>query len=188
MFNQKTLTTTALVWIPLAIVLTAAIGFAYVGTQQNYRMSLNDPQIEVAAQAVDMVKAGQDAASLVPTEQIDMATNLSTFIIFYDANGKMVAGSGTLNGTVPTPPSGVFAYATSHGEDRLTWQPQSGVRIAAVVRKTAGGYVLVGRSMREVENRISDLTDLALIAWFIGLALSLTATLIIAHARERKNG
>ncbi len=187
MFNQKTLITTAQVWIPLAIVLTVGIGFAYVGVQQNYRTSLNDPQIEVAAQAVDLVKSGQNPTALVPTEPVDMAASLATFIIFYDANGKVAASSGALNGATPTPLAGVFDYTKAHGEDRFTWQPQTKVRVAAVVRQTATGYVLAGRSMREVETRIDSLTNLAAMAWFLGLGLSLAATLALAHFRYRKN-
>lgn len=110
MFNQKAFVTTAQIWLPPAIVFTVSIGFAYVGGQQSYRMSMNDPQVQITAAVVEMVKNGQDIATPVPTERVDVATSLSPFIIFYDSAGKMLAGSGPLNSVVPTPPSGVFSY------------------------------------------------------------------------------
>ncbi len=190
MFSQKTLTTTALIWVPLAIVFSGAVALAYTAGQQNYRQSLNDPQIQITEEAATMLKNGQTIQSLVPTERIDVATSLVPFIIFYDDTGRVILGSGVLNGTTPTPPSGVFSYTKAHGQDRLTWQPQAGIRIATVLRRTTGttnGFVLAGRSMREVEIRIDNLSSMALIVWFVGLATSLAATLGIAHLREKKS-
>jgi len=43
-----------------------------------------------------------------------------------------------------------------HGEHRVTWQPERSVRIASVVVHvpgTAGGFVLAGRRMDEIEAR-----------------------------------
>ncbi len=52
---------------------------------------------------------------------------------------------------------------------KLTWEPQSGVRIAAVVDSfnsaTQSGYVLAGRNMREVETRIEKLAMQIGIGW-----------------------
>lgn len=183
MFNQKILTTTALVWLPLAIVFTGAVAFAYGAVQQNYRQSLNDPQVQVVAEAAKKVANGEAVTTLVPSERIDLSISLSPFIIFYDANGEPILGSGVLNGVAPTPPSGVFAYTKTHGEDRITWQPQPSVRIAAVIKTTASGFVLSGRSMREVENRIYNLGQMAAVAWLFGLGLSLGATLWLAYLR-----
>lgn len=188
MFTQKTFSTTALIWIPLALLFSIGLACTYVAVQQNYRTSLNDPQVQVTQDAVVLVANGQTPESLVPTEKINMAISLSPFIIVYDEQGKTVAGSGLLNGAVPTPPHGVFDYAKEHGVNKLTWQPQTGVRIAAVIKPFSGptkGYVLSGRSMREVESRIDSLGNTALLAWLVGLATSLVATLALAAIREK---
>lgn len=52
--------------------------------------------------------------------------------------GRPVVSSGTLDGKPPTLPRGVFVYTAKAGEDRVTWQPRSGVRQAVVVRRIAG--------------------------------------------------
>ena len=186
MFSQKTLTTTALVWIPMAILFTGSVFLTYAAVQQNYRQSLNDPQIQVVQEAARMIAAGESVQKLVPSERIDLTDNLSPFIIFYDADGKVVLGSGILSSQTPIPPHGVFTYTAAHGEDRLTWQPQKGVRIATVIKKTTNGFVLAGRNMREVESRIAILGMMVEFVWTLGLALSLLMTLGIAHHRYKK--
>ena len=62
---------------------------------------------------------------------------------------------------------GVFDFVRDHGEDRVTWQPRSDVRIASVVTKTANGYVVAGRNMREVEARESTVLKLAALGWIV---------------------
>lgn len=188
MFSQKTLTTTALVWVPLAAVFTIAIMFGYTATQQNYRQSLNDPQVQVAEDAAAMLSAGQDPQTLVPRERVNVATSLAAFINVYNEEGNPIVGSGVLNGTVLTPPKGTFTYASQHGVNKLSLQPRANVRVAAVIKPFNGptkGFVLSGRSMREVESRIDNLTSMALITWFVGLAVSMALTLVLAAAREK---
>src|SRR6202035_1968032 len=91
---------------------------------------------------------------------IDIAQSLSPFLIVYDDQGAALGSNGQLNGITPVPPKGVFDYVRSHGEERLSGQPVRGphsVRIAAVVERVNGpqpGFILAGRSMREVEARI----------------------------------
>ena len=69
---------------------------------------------------------------------------------------------------IPRPPHGVLEYVRDHGEERVTWQPERRVRIAAVVVRYEGkgsGFVLAGRSLREIEGRVRQvgmLTGLAL--------------------------
>ncbi len=51
--------------------------------------------------------------------------------------------------------------ASRVGEDRITWQPEPGIRSAVVVVHYTGatpGYVMAGRSLREVEWRIDRLS------------------------------
>ena len=89
-----------------------------------------------------------------------------------------------LDGTPPTIPQGVLAAARSNtiqkgggpiGEDRVTWQPNPGVRQAIVAVSASNGYVVVaGRNMREVENRQVNLEEMI----FAGMVMLLVVTLI----------
>jgi len=101
-------------------------------------------------------------------------------VIIYDNTGKPLASSGFLNGEVPVPPMGVFEYVRENGENRLTWEPQAGVRSAIVVNKftndTGFGFVLVGRNMRETEKREADL--------MMKVGFGLLATLLLSFALD----
>jgi len=77
-----------------------------------------------------------------------------------------------LDGKEPVIPTGVFASTQNSGETRFTWQPRTGVRSAVVVdyyKGASSGFVLVGRSIREVENREDNLELIVFLAWAVTL-------------------
>ena len=162
----------------LAILLTITTfvaGTGHVISQQVLRMSANDPQIQMAEDASQRLNSGEDAARVVPDRRVDMSASLAPFVIVYDDAGRPVTSSGSLSGSTPAPPRGVFDYVRTHGEERVTWQPQPGVRIASVVVRTASGFVVAGRNMREIEIRENNVLKLAFLGW---LAASGALTLL----------
>ncbi|PZR83675.1 MAG: hypothetical protein DLM65_01370 [Candidatus Aeolococcus gillhamiae] len=162
-----------LTWLPFAVVITFAAGVAYGLDQQNLRSAANDPQIQLAEDAGARLDAGAPASSVVPTSSVpvDIARSLAPFVIVYDAGDKPLASSGRLDGAVPVPPQGVSASARV-AEDRVTWQPRNGVRIAAVVVAFNGGTVLAGRSLRVVEQRADDALAVTATLWLGALVLT----------------
>ncbi len=159
-----------LAWLPLACFTTLFALLAYAVVQQDVRQSANDPQIEMA----------EDGVSPQSLSQIDISKSLAAFVIVFDDNGEPIASSGTLEGTVPIPPAGVFDYVRTSGggnlrptdvsgEDRFTWQPEPSVRIAAVVAKTDTGFILAGRNMREIESREEHILFITFLAWLFGI-------------------
>jgi len=162
----------------LAILLTITTfvaGTGHVISQQVLRMSANDPQIQMAEDAAQRLNAGEDPARFVPDRKVDMSASLAPFVIVCDDTGRAVTSSGALDGTTPAPPRGVFDYVRAHGEERVTWQPRPGVRIASVVVRTANGFVVAGRNMREIEIRENNVLKLAVLGW---LAASAALTLL----------
>ncbi len=102
-------------------------------------------------------------------------------MIFYNEQGEVEASTGVLNNQSPQLPAGVLEYTRQHGEDRITWQPESGVRIAAVIVGYSGaktGFVLAGRSLKEVENRIGQAELLTAGAWIVAMAASLLMVIL----------
>lgn len=165
----------------MAIVISGLSGLIYATVQQVLRSDANDPQIQMAEDAAAALGAGEQVQSFVPVQKIDIATSLASFMIVFDASGNPLASSAQLDGQVPTIPSGIFAYVKQNGEDRVTWQPQPGVRIAAVVTRFQGthpGFVLAGRSLREVEAREDDLLHLDLLGWACLLIVSFLASFL----------
>jgi hypothetical protein len=109
-----------------------------------------------------------------------MSRSLAPFLIVLDDSGKVLASSATLRGATRSVPQGVLTHARASGEERVTWQPESGVRIASVVEHyggTTGGFVVAGRSLQETEERVVQFQHLILLGWaltLVGLAVVTT--------------
>jgi hypothetical protein len=169
-------------FIMLSMVLTLACGICYVAVQQTLRQSANDPQIQMAEDAAAALAKGETPEAFGESaKKIDMARSLAPFLIIFDDNGQPIVSTVQLNGKTPAPPAGVFPYARTHGENRVTWQPRTDVRNATVIVHYAGqkpGFVLTGRSLREVEARISAIGHLIA----AGCAVSTLALLMVLLA------
>jgi hypothetical protein len=178
-------------YLPLALVITAFCALAYLLTQQTLRLGANEPQIQMAQDAAARLSAGEAPASVVPVGTLDVGRSLAPFTIAYDEQGNVLAATGLLHGQPPALPSGVFDSVRQNGEDRISWQPEPGVRYAAVVERVTGaqpGFVLAARSLRETEDRIGVMGQLTVAAWLAALlaALVLVVLVELVLGRERK--
>lgn len=175
----------------IATILALAL---YAIPQQVLRNGANDPQIQMATDLAAKLESGTTLANAMPAGDVDLARSLAPFVIVYDEQGRPLAGQGKLDGGIPAPPAGVFDHVRQHGEERVSWQPVLGsarsVRIAAVVERVGGahpGFVLAGRSLREVEMREEQVRKMAGLAWLGMLALIALGTLGYGlMTRERK--
>ena len=169
-------------YVPLAVVITAFCGLAYLLVQQDLRLSGNDTQIQIAEDAAARLAAGEPLAGVVPTGTLDVGSSLAPFTIAYDDQGHVLAATGLLHGEPPALPAGVLDYVRQHGEDSISWQPEAGVRFAAVVSRVTGahpGFVLAARSLREVEVRIGVVEELAGAAWLATMVATLIAVVVV---------
>lgn len=165
-----------LAWIAIAAVLTSILfSTIYLVAQQTLRQNANDPQIQLAEDSTTSFSRGGMPSIIGDANKTDVATSLAPFLMIYDNNRQLVAASVILDGNTPVLPPGVLANTTSGHENRLTWQPRGGVRIAAVVVKYKNGYILAGRSLREVDIRENDALYMVMIGWVISMLLLLGA-------------
>jgi hypothetical protein len=167
-------------WLPLAIVTAGLCGLIYLTVQQSLRSYANDPQIQMAEDAASALDAGANADQLVPAQKVDIAASLAPFMMVFDDAGNILASSAMLHNENPALPAGVLDYTRQKGEDRVTWQPESSVRIATVIVKNDGGFVLAGRSLREIEKREDQILALC----ELGLAVLWIVTFIIIGIEE----
>jgi hypothetical protein len=151
----------------------------YVTAQQSLRLGAEDPQIALARRTAARLDGGAAPASAIP-EQVDLATSLDPFVLVFDADGRMLAASALLHGRMPNYPEGVFESVRQRGEDRVTWQPESGVREATVAVPWKGGFVVAGRSLELTEQRINQLGLLIGAGWVATLGLVAFAALLAA--------
>jgi hypothetical protein len=171
----------------LAGIATVLALFLYMIPQQLLRLGADDPQIQLAGDLAEKLDEGAAPVEAVAPGQVDMERSLSPFVIVYDDRGVPIASQAQLEGKTPAPPPGVFDFVRQHGEERLSWQPaRSGlrrVRIAAVIRRVGhlgsggAGFVLAGRSMAQVEDRIEHVGLMARVAWLAMLAIILAVTI-----------
>jgi len=157
-------------WVPLAIMIVGVCALIYATVQQNYRESLNDPQIQMAEDIAAKFDQGASVAEVfTPTPgMVDISMSLSPWFALVSPDGEIYqeqrAGGVVFEATTgyldqkdsqngPTYqyfsiPTGVLTSASLGmgkdssilGEDRVTWQPALGVRQALVVVAITNGH------------------------------------------------
>lgn len=155
------------------LILSIIFGTIFGVGQQILRQSANDPQIQ-------LVEDGT-----VPQESINIIHSLAPFVVIYDSSGRSQFGNGYFNNQLAQLPQGIFAYVKEHGQDRITWQPQTSLRYAIVVARKDGGFIMAGRSLREVEAREQKLMEMVGLAWIVAMA-GFSFALLVAQISKKK--
>lgn len=169
-------------WLPLGVAIFLLTGLIYGVNQQNLRQSANDPQIQIAEDIADNFSSNGLPSEFPAAQTIDMSKSLSTFLVIYNKDGKELYSSGVLDGKTPALPSGVLTNAAKKGQIDFTWQPKKGVREAVVLinlKNKAKGYVLVGRSLREIEKRYLNFFIITVVAGLVTLLVSYATVLCL---------
>ena len=181
------LRTAAAIFLPLAVLATCLCGLIYVVVQQDLRSGANDPQQQLAEDAAAQLDKGASPSSRVAGPSVDLAASLAPFVVVYGPTGTVLATNGELGGQSPMLPAGVLASAQANGIDKVTWQPEPGVRIATVSVPWSGGTVSAGRSLRLVEERESALELVIGAGWVATLLLVALASGLAAWIVGRKS-
>ena len=172
-------------WLIVVVAATLLIMTLYGVAQHIIRVSANFTPAELAISASNQMDAGTPIQNIVDASKpIDLAVSQSSFVQIYSPDAKPVIGTGLLNGQLAVPPAGIFEYVKSHGEERFSWEPSRGLRIAAVMRYAAGsqpGYVLAGVSLAEPEKLESSVAMLCVIGWLV----TCVGILLVALGLER---
>ncbi len=166
-------------WLQLGGVASACCLLVWVAAQQVWRQDANDPQIQMARDAAARLASGQAVDTIVPATTVDAAQSLAPFLTVFDDKGAIVASSGRVRGAITSVPAGVLDHVRESGEEGVSWQPEPGVRVAAVVVRYPSGFVLAGRSLLETERRRARMDELVTLAWLgmlVGLAVLVSAT------------
>lgn len=183
-YDMKKLPRILTIWLPVVIVITGVCGLVYAAVQQSLRQSANDPQIQMAEDVAESLDHGATPESVLPHDpdaHVDFARSLAPFVVVFNDSGEVVATSGLLHGQPLRLPAGVLDNVRLHGESRLTLQPEPSVRIAGVIVRSSGatpGFVLAGRSLREIEKREAQTRNFATMAWFLAVGALLFGYLV----------
>jgi len=133
--------------VVVALAAAGAVGLAVQAIGQ----PANHPQVDMAHQVVSRLNAGATPGEVIPSASVDIASSTDPYVIVTDSNRNVLAASATLGGQSVLPPPGVFDSVKANGEDRVTWQPATGVRSWIVVDAYSGGFVIAGRSPSDGE-------------------------------------
>ncbi len=187
---MKNLPHAFLSWLPLAVAIVFIYGFTYLAIQQYIRLSANEILVQYAEGTKERIEKGAPLLhAITGLEPVDMQKSLSPFVIIYDKAGTVQTSSATLHGIAPKLPAGVFAKAMQNGENRRTWQPETGIRNAIVVIPYAitgqEGFIVAGRSLREIEKREQFLRIQIAIGTITTLIATYAIVLIIHITRRR---
>jgi len=175
---RPSLARAAVLWVPLAAAVTGLSGLVYAADLNGLRSVANAPQIQMVEEAVTNLNAGASPRSVVPSTTADMSSSLRPYMIVFDGAHRPIASSVTLHGRQPALPSGVLHSLQIGTQDRITWQPEPGVRSAVVTEPWRGGAVLAGRSLRLTEERETDLELLVAAGW-LGVLIFTALTAVV---------
>lgn len=183
---------TSRLFLPVAVGLTALLALMYANEQQLLRQGANEPQTYLADDAASRIAGGSLLADVASSTRIEIESSSAPYIVIYDTNGAPMAGTGYLNGALPSIPLAVFDVARSSGEDRITWQPMANVREAIVVRPvtdpngTGAAYVMSGRSLAYVEHEEGLLAARVIMGWAGIMLTALVASFLAAAYIPRR--
>ena len=79
--------------LPLAAVSTILCLLVFVTVQQSLRTGANDPQIQMAEDAVRALERGDAIDKVVPAGKVEIERSLAPFLMVYDADGDAVRGA-----------------------------------------------------------------------------------------------
>ncbi|MFA6494470.1 MAG: hypothetical protein WCT49_05445 [Candidatus Paceibacterota bacterium] len=157
-------------FVAVCFLITIMAIFVYTVAHSVIRNAANDPQNAMAMDAAFLLSHNAPMGPIVPEIGVELSRSQETFIQVYDEKGSLLDSNATLNGKSLKISKKALSYAKKHGESYTTWQPEKGVRIAAVIVAFQGqnpGFVVTGRSLYTAESRIADAAKLCLLFWTI---------------------
>lgn len=186
---QKILWRSTISFLPFAVCITLLSGLIYFSSQQVIRLSANEmPSLSVDT-ALARISIGQQLNTILPNVPIELSKPFGFFFSAYNEQKVLTIAQTTVHGASVTIPDGVFDYAKLHGKDRVTWQPETGIRLATVVvyEPKTKTYLVAGRDLTDYEHRIETLGIQILLGWALTMGGTFVAVCFkhIMHTNKR---
>jgi len=164
----------------LGALMTIGVGSMYMLAQQYGRSAANDVPTALAESVSAQLKSGiQPGDVAVSVGRADIANSFNPFVVVYGKDFRPVVGTGYLDGQLARIDKGVFSQTKEGKYHTVTWQPQSGVRIASVETQAGGYYVMAGQSLKLVENRATTLFKLAALGWLTSMVVVVIGYIVL---------
>jgi hypothetical protein len=185
---MKTLKSILIFWLIIIFLVTFTCLLTYIVAQQLTRLGANDLPVKLATETSIKLEKGQSPGNSIPGETVDISKSLETFVMIFDRDKNLITKSAMIGNAEPVYPKGVLDYVDKMGEDKVTWQPQEGLRFATVVIKSGDSYIVAGRSLQEPERLIGIIGNIVFFAWlacavFSSIALGIVYVFIKKYSR-----
>ena len=138
------LTCSIAIWLPIAVAITGLSVTVYGVAQQSLRLMADEQAAALALRTAARLNSGVSPSEAEPTSQVDIATSLDPFVLVFNADRQLLSATATLRSQPPDYPTGVFDTLRTRAQDRVTWQPEAGIRDATVAVPWNGGFVVGG--------------------------------------------
>lgn len=175
------------IWLILMLAGIFTAGCAYISTQQSLRSGADGPAVTAVRQAMVKLENGETPQNALP-EKTDIRTSQTPFVYIYDSDKNLVASSAAYGSESIAYPVSVLSEIDKRGENRVTWQPKTGLRFATVGIQFVGGYIIGCYPLSETENTISHISALLLIGsalYAVGSAVILgVAGTFMGHKKD----
>lgn len=175
-----------LVWIVIMFLITFTCLLTYLVAQQSLRLGANEKPANLAKETAIQLANGKSPKQAVSGNKVNLAKSPGVFVIVYDNQKHLQATNAKMNGSAPGYPKSVLDHVSKGcQDDRVTWQPESGMRFATVAIKSSNGYIVAGQSLTETESLISKIGRLVMLGWLGGVIFT-TATYGIVYFGLKK--
>lgn len=175
----------------ISAVLVTLISLMVYGTaQQMLRLGANNVPAQLVTETINRLNSGVSPRTVALPGNIEISKSLYPFVVILDQDKRVIVTSATLDGQIPSLPSGIFDYVAKNGQDRVTWQPYRGLRQALVVDKYKNGpvtgYVVAGQSLKETEKLIDMIGKDVFIGWLVINAFAVASIIFLEIFKKKK--
>jgi hypothetical protein len=181
----KTVKNILIFWLIIAFLATFTSLLVYVATQQVMRLGANEMPAELATEISINLENSKNLQDSIPDEIIDISKSLRTFVMVFDKDKTLIASSAVMGKDNPDYPKGVLDSVDKKGENRVTWQPQKGLRFATIAIKSGDKYIVAGHSLKETEKLIDTIGNMVFYTWLACMIFS-SITLAIIYIFIKK--
>ena len=171
-------------WLAALLVVSLLNGLVYGAMQQVLRLGANDPQIQLAEDTAAQLAAGGAPSEVLPTRTVDIGESLAPYIMVYTEQGQPSAHPPLYMASSPNSPA---ASSTTCAAGARSVSPGSPTPECAALLSScpfqaqSAGFVLAGRSLREVERRAEELLWEVAAAW--GVMMLVVSAPFLWHYR-----
>ena len=171
----------------IGLILLYGVTYLFNNQKERNQADIAPEHLAMATKA-KLEKGIAPADAIKDRKIIDLASSDSLFIVIYDAAGVCHNSTAKIHGVDPLIPLGALTVSREKRENKITWQPEAGIRAAIVILPWTlnglDGYVVAGKSLRRTDLRIAARKQRTLIS-FLATIVVLFVVLFVMKPTQK---